>query len=338
MKRSRLYQKSSTWMIDDRYLIIDGLNLFMRHYVAHPAMSENGDQVGGLVGFFNNLTRLIGRCRPERVIVVWEGGGSKRKRAIYSDYKKGSRPQKLNRYYDHAELPDSIRNRNFQMFNLVKLLDLVPVTQIYIEDAEADDAIGYLTKYKLSDKNNIIVSSDHDYYQLLNDSTLIWSPTLKSFVDKVKVIDRFHTHPENFCLAKSVVGDTSDNITGIRGVGYKTLSKCFQDVSEAAPYSISSLIKDAKKFSLSSKRKIYKNVISDEKLIRRNWKLILLDVNNLSHKQVSKLDNKVENFTLSWKNIEAHKLLNKLGIRGVDLLTCNQIFKQLNRRKKDVHR
>ena len=81
-------------MIKDRYLIVDGLNLFTRHYIAHPAMSENGEQIGGIVGFFNNLVRKITICRPEKVFVIWEGGGSKRKRDLYSDYKKGSRPQK----------------------------------------------------------------------------------------------------------------------------------------------------------------------------------------------------------------------------------------------------
>ena len=95
-------------MIKDRYLIVDGLNLFTRHYVAHPAMSKNGEQIGGFVGFFNNITRLITRCRPEKVFVIWEGGGSQRKRNLYPDYKKGSRPQKLNRYYD--DIPDTKRN------------------------------------------------------------------------------------------------------------------------------------------------------------------------------------------------------------------------------------
>ena len=66
-------------------MIIDGLNLFMRHYIAHPAMSKNGDQVGGIVGFFNNLLRIIERVNPERVYIIWEGGGSIRKRSLYSD-------------------------------------------------------------------------------------------------------------------------------------------------------------------------------------------------------------------------------------------------------------
>ena len=64
-------------MYKNRVILVDGLNLFTRHFMANPAMSENGEQVGGIVGFFNNLTRLISRCRPEKVYIIWEGGGSK---------------------------------------------------------------------------------------------------------------------------------------------------------------------------------------------------------------------------------------------------------------------
>ena len=211
--------------ISNRIIIIDAYNLFTRHYIAHPGMSKNGEQVGGVVGFFNNLTRLVERINPERVYVVWEGGGSKRKRDLYPDYKKGRRPAKMNRYYE--DIPDSIENRNFQIKILVALLSNFPITQIYVEGSEADDAIGYMAKYKLSNQNIVVISSDHDFYQLISDRLIIWSPTLKSFVNEKKVIERFNVHPNNFCLAKSISGDTSDNIPGVKGVSFKTLSKYF---------------------------------------------------------------------------------------------------------------
>ena len=103
----------------NRHLLVDGLNLFTRHYVAHPAMSGNGEQVGGVVGFINNLTRLVDRCNPSNVIVFWEGGGSKRKRDLYSDYKASRRPQKLNRYYDPDLIPDSVKNRSYQFLEII---------------------------------------------------------------------------------------------------------------------------------------------------------------------------------------------------------------------------
>mgnify|MGYP003114955218 CR=1 FL=1 len=316
-------------MIKDRVLIIDGLNLFTRHYIAHPGMSENGEQVGGTVGFFNNLSRLIRRCMPEKVYVVWEGGGSRKKRDLYSEYKKGSKPQRMNRYYD--DIPDTQHNKNNQLKNLISLLRMIPVVQVYVDDAEADDIIGYLCNYTLKEKNKIIVSSDHDYYQLINKKTIIWSPTLKAFVNDKKVIQRYNVHPNNFCLAKCIVGDKSDNIPGVKGVGYKVLTKCLDKFSQSDFYDMESVFLDVAKMKENFTRKFYNDVLESKDLIKRNWKLVLLDSNNLVYKQTKIIDESIENYQLTWNNIEAHKFLNKLGIKNIDLLSSSQIFNQLKK-------
>jgi len=292
-------------------------------------MSENGEQTGGIVGFYNNLIRLVTRVRPEVVHVIWEGGGSKRKRDLYPEYKKGSRPQKLNRYYE--DIPDSFENRNYQLKKLIEILRVTPVNQIYIEDAEADDAIGYICCYKLKDKNKIIVSSDHDYYQLINKNTIVWSPTLKAFVNHEKVLDRFLVHPHNFCLAKSIVGDSSDNIPGVKGVGFKNLAKAFPNFSLENEYVLEEFFKDSQGFSVSSKRKMFERINESTDLIKRNLRLVRLDTNNLSHEHIKKIDSSLENLKISWNNMNAHKVVNQDGIRGIDLLSCNQIFRQLSK-------
>ena len=318
---------------DKRILIVDGLNLFMRHYIAHPAMSDNGEQIGGFVGFFNNLVRLIEKCKPKKIYVIWEGGGSKRKRDLYADYKMKRRPQKLNRYYD--DIPDTYKNRNYQISLLIKFLEIFPIVQIYIEDAEADDVIGYLCKYKFKNKNKIIISSDHDYYQLIDKDVLIWSPTIKSFVDSKKVIERYGIHPNNFCLAKSIVGDKSDNIPGVNRVGYRTLVKKYPILSDNVQYFIQDIIDLSKKMINEGKAtKAINEIYNSKKLIERNYKLVLLDMNNLAHFQLEKINQNIENLKLSWKNMNAHKHLNELGIKSIDLLNCGQIFKQL---KKDIN-
>jgi 5'-3' exonuclease len=317
--------------MSNRNLIIDAYNLFTRHYVAHPAMSENGEQVGGAVGFFNNLVQMVERTNPTRVIIVWESGGSKRKRDLFPDYKQGKRPQKLNRYYEQ-DIPDTIQNRNFQIGLLVSLVSCFPVTQMYIEDSEADDAIGYMCKYKLSSDENVVLSSDHDFYQLLNKKTIIWSPTLKSFVNAKKVIERFNVHPNNFCLAKSISGDSSDNIPGVKGVSYKTLSKYFQKFRNESDYLIDDFLLDAETLSKSKNLKILKEIKVSEALIRRNWKLVHLDVNNLVHHQTSKIDEKIENCDNTCDNMTAHKILKNAGITGIDLLRSNFILKRLKSR------
>ena len=317
------------WILtyNERVMIVDGLNLFTRHYIAHPAMSGNGEQIGGFVGFFNNIARLVDKCKPDRVIVIWEGGGSKRKRDLYKDYKMKSRPQKLNRYYE--DIPDTLKNRNYQLSLLIKFLGIFPITQIYIEDAEADDVIGYLCSYKLKNYQKIIISSDHDYYQLLNNVTIIWSPTLKDFVNDKKVIERFNIHPNNFCLAKCVVGDKSDNIKGVPGVGYKTLSKRFPRFTESSTYLLEDFIKDAEELSKVKNLKSINLIVKSEVLLKRNWKLVHLDLNNLVRHQTSKIDEKIENLKFTYNNIIAHKILKENAINNLDLSRTLFTFKRL---------
>tara|TARA_R110001592_G_scaffold228361_3_gene484907 strand:- start:2112 stop:2990 length:879 start_codon:yes stop_codon:yes gene_type:complete len=291
-------------------------------------MSKNGEQVGGIVGFFNNVIRLIERINPEHIYVIWESGGSKRKRDLYPDYKKGRRPAKLNRYYE--DIPDTLENRNFQIKTLVDLLDKFPITQIYVEDAEADDAIGYIAKYKLSKQNKIVISSDHDFYQLINKNLIIWSPTLKAFVNSEKVVDRFGVHPNNFCLAKCITGDSSDNIPGIKGISYKTLTKYFPKFSLEEDYLILEFFNDVTDLKKIKKLKVLDRLscTTSQDLIKRNWKLVHLDMQNLVSHQVQKINEKVENPKKTMNNIGAHKLLNESGILNIDLLKAKLLFKK----------
>ena len=117
-------------------LIIDGLNCFYRHFVANPSMGENGNPIGGIIGFLKGIQLLSERYTPEDVIVIWEGGGSPRRRSVDPSYKGGRRPERLNRFYSN-DLPDTVSNRNEQIAQLVKLLRTAGVSQIYMSDCEA---------------------------------------------------------------------------------------------------------------------------------------------------------------------------------------------------------
>ena len=321
-------------MIKDRVLIFDGLNVFMRHYIANPSLSDNGEQIGGIVGFYYNLIRLVEKCKPESVIVVWEGGGSKRKRDVYKDYKSGSRPQKLNRNYDQDEMPDSQENRNDQLSYLIKMLSDLPILQIYIEDAEADDAIGYISKYKLHDKNKIIVTGDHDYYQLVSENCILYSPNSKSFITTDKVIEKYGVHPTNFCLAKAIVGDKSDSIPGVPGIGFKTLVKEFGDlfIDDNTDTLFADVIEiNENKSKENPKKKTYRNIKENIDLIERNVKLVRLDIGNLAYTQINKIDNKIENYEPTWNNINVNKILKFKNIKSIDPMRHSFHFRELTR-------
>ena len=78
-------------------LLVDAMNIFVRSYVVVPSMSEHGHHVGGTLGFLKSLGSYCRRFSPDRVIVVWEGGGSPRRRALLKDYKANRKPVRLNR-------------------------------------------------------------------------------------------------------------------------------------------------------------------------------------------------------------------------------------------------
>ena len=300
-------------------LIVDGLNIFTRHYIANPSTSGNGENVGGTVGTISSLSSLCQRFKPSRMIIVWESGGSSRKRSIFKDYKQGRKPQKLNRYYE-GEIPDTVQNRNTQINLIINLLKHTSALQIYVADCEADDVIGYLCKYELSDWKKVIVSSDKDFYQLLDDKTLIFSPTWKKFVSFKQVVDKFGISAENFCLAKALCGDKSDNIPGIKGVGFKVLAKRFPFLCEQKKFQLSDVLSECtQQIESGSKVKVFKEIVKNENVIRRNLKLIRLDTNNLSGTQIKKIVDAFDTFSPARNKIQMLKTLREHAITNLDI-------------------
>ena len=306
-------------------LMVDALNLFTRHFVAHPALGENGNHLGGVVGFLGELRSHCTRFRPQMVYVVWESGGSSRRRSIYPDYKQHRRPEKLNRYYED-DIPQTVSDRNTQVAALIKLLQLLPVCQIYGQDCEADDIIGYICRYMHKECLHVILSADKDYYQLIRDNSIIYSPTWKKLVDTQDVITRFGIHPNNFALAKSICGDDSDNIPGVPGVGFKTLVKRFPFLVEDKDVLVDDIINSARE-QQGSKVKIFKSIVESEDLIRRNWKLVYLDTSSLSQQQIEKIGFTCDKWQPHRDKIEFMRESRKIGIRNFDI---DNLFYSMN--------
>ena len=298
-------------------LLVDGLNVFTRHFVANPTMSDHGHHVGGFVGFLKGLRLLCERIRPSKVVVVWEGGGASRKRAIFKEYKQGRRPQRLNRFYE--DIPDTIENRNRQVKLIVDALKNVPVVQMYVSDCEADDVIGYLAKYTFNDTQCVIASSDKDLYQLVNERVRQWSPGQKLFITTEIIIDKFGIHPNNFCAARCFIGDSSDGISGIKGAGFKTMAKRFPGLQEEEDISVDDIIEASVEQSKSSKVKLFTNIIESQDIPRRNWKLMFLGTNNLSADQINKISGIINTFEPSRNKIEIMRLLLREGVNNFDV-------------------
>ena len=309
-------------MIDKPVIYIDGLNIFMRHFAANPSKSLNGQYCGGIFGMLRNIQHLSEKFKPKKVFVVWEGGGSLRRRNIDPNYKSGRRPVRLNRSEYSKEVPDTVENRNWQLKTLVKILYKTPVTQIYVEDCEADDVIAYLTSTKVTEDKKIIVTSDKDYYQLINDNTIIWSPNKKILIDEQYVLDKWGIHPQNFCVTRCFAGDQSDGIKGIKGAGFKVMSKRFPELGVCKSVTTNDIIKRANtEVKNGSKLKLYSNIIAESSEIQKNWKLMYLDSLNISADQVKKINFQIENKEEKLSKFDLLKILNEQGLNSFDIHT-----------------
>lgn len=216
-----------------RHLIFDGHNLFMRNYAVNPMMDQNGGSIGGIVGTIRSIKALINEVKPDRVFVVWDGpGGSKKRRGIFAEYKAG-RKVRLNREFDSAGgVNEDANNMHEQMDQVKPLLKFLGVTQVEIQDIEADDAIAYLVGC-LEPSPKVVVSSDKDLWQLVSDKTTIYWPVKKTFIT-ADSMTQDHCLPQNWVLVKALIGDNSDNIDGVKGVGPATVKKLFPELSQRA--------------------------------------------------------------------------------------------------------
>ena len=308
--------------MNEPVIYIDGLNVFMRHFAANPAKSLNGQLCGGIFGMLRNIQHLSEKFKPNRVVVVWEGGGSLKRRNINPDYKDGRRPIRLNRSEFNEDIPDTVENRDWQLKVLVKILYKTPVTQIYVNDCEADDVISYLTATKKENKNKIIVTSDKDYYQLINEHVKIWSPNKKTLIDEKYVLEKWGVTPINFCTARCFIGDQSDGLKGVKGAGFKVMSKRFPDLGTCKEMSINDIIGMAAQESKNgSTLKLYRNIIDESKNIKQNWQLMYLDSLMISASQVKQINYQLENKDASINKFELLKLLNKQGLNSFDVHT-----------------
>jgi DNA polymerase-1 len=308
-------------------LVIDGLNVFMRHFAANPSTSENGEHVGGVVGFLRGLRHLVNLINPKEVIIVWEGGGSCRRRAIDKNYKNNRRPVRLNRWYDTDDMPSTVENRNYQVNLLIKFLRMGPVRQLYISDCEADDVIGYLSAFHYNNEKIVIVSSDKDYYQLVNNRVKIWSPGQKKFITPETVVEKFGVSSNNFCAARCFCGDSSDGISGAKGVGFRTLAKRFPLLTLSENQSVDDIVNVAVEMRRNSKLKIYENVVEYAIDARRNWKLMYLGTNNLAATQIQQIKGQCAEVTNSSNKLNFMRLLIKHQMINFDV---NSYYMSLN--------
>lgn len=285
--------------INDKILIIDFLNSFIRGFTGSPALNNNGEHVGGVTGFLYSIGTAIRIFRPTRCILVSDGENSAaRKRKIYPDYKqKRTVKFNVNRQYDFKDEEEEKKAMYLQMRMLLSYLEYMPIQLVTADATEADDTIAYLAQDVFCKNENkvIIMSSDKDFLQLVDDRVNVWSPTKKKLYTPKSVLDEYGVHTNNFLFYRALDGDKSDNIPGVNGVGLKTLQKYMSFFADEKKTNINEIVEYAIKQNEGKKKlKFYEGIINSKNIIEMNEKLMNLRVPNISESNKANIRHQVD--------------------------------------------
>ena len=214
---------------EEKVLMIDGLNLFFRNFSAIHTLNPSGAHIGGLGGFLNSLGRLVKNLKPTEVYVFFDGAEStNRKKRVLPGYKKGRGTRKITNKFLYKSVDEEHEAKTDQLRRVIEYLKFLPVKTAIINGIEADDAISYLAQ-KL-DKKSVIVSSDKDFLQIVSDKITVYRPIEKVLYTPDVFIEKYGILPENYLIYKTLTGDKSDNVEGVRGLGPKSVTKLFPEL------------------------------------------------------------------------------------------------------------
>lgn len=201
----------------DKFVLIDGNSLINRAYYATPSMqAKDGTPTNAVFAFMNMLIKIIGEISPKYMLVAFDRKEPTFRHKMYADYKGTRKP-----------MPDDL---GAQMPIVKQVLDSVNIARYETPGFEADDIIGTLAKRY--DLETIVYTGDKDSFQLVDETTSVYFTrrgisdidryTNENFVEKVGI------KPINVIDLKALMGDSSDNIPGVKGIGEKTALSLIQ--------------------------------------------------------------------------------------------------------------
>ena len=194
-------------------LLIDGSGFIFRAYHALPPLTNpKGVPVGAVVGFMNMLIKLMENSNPTYAAVIFDAARLTFRNRIYSEYKAHRPPAPDDLIPQFALVRDATRALN--------------LPSIELHDYEADDIIAtYARQGREQGIEVTIVSSDKDLMQLIAEGVLMFDAMKNKAIDAAHVFEKFGVQPDKVLEVLSLIGDSSDNIPGVAGIGPKTAAE-----------------------------------------------------------------------------------------------------------------
>jgi DNA polymerase-1 len=203
-----------------KWLLVDGFNLAYRCFHALPELTRaDGFPTGALHGWVKSLWMLMGQEKPDATLVFFDLGESNDRLALHADYKAQRKP-----------MPEPLRQQIEPIKALTRAMGLAGIE---VDGVESDDLLAAEAVSLAKQGHDVlIVSGDKDFAQVVNDRIKIMLPPPSAnpklgwrLMDAERVKEKFGVPPEQIAHYLALVGDTSDNIPGLDGVGPKTAAK-----------------------------------------------------------------------------------------------------------------
>ncbi|MBN2267590.1 MAG: DNA polymerase I [Candidatus Babeliaceae bacterium] len=196
----------------DLFLIDASSFLYRAYHALRPLQTPDGIPVQAVYGFCRMLLKLIKRFKPDELIIVWDSPGKTIRHKLYKPYKE-TRQAPPSDLFEQKKL-------------ILEFVDIAGLAQLAEPGIEADDLIASVAQFgKKTNRRTIIVSSDKDLAQLVNESVVLFDPFKDNFVDQHTLEQKYGFPLERLSLYYALVGDASDNIPGVKGIGAKTAQK-----------------------------------------------------------------------------------------------------------------
>jgi DNA polymerase-1 len=307
-------------------MVVDGNNQYLRAYIINPTLSTNGQPIGGVVGMLKILQKLCKEINPDQIVICWDGeGGSSKRKSMNKNYKEGRNPIRLNRDVRNLTENEELANKIWQQTRLAEYFNQLPIIQFLYPNVEADDVVSYVVNHQhYADWQKVIVSSDKDFIQLIDDKTILFRPIQEEILNVKRVLEEYSIHPSNFALARSISGDTSDNIQGIKGIGLATIAKRFPILAENKNYFIS----DLTNYAEDKDGSVYEKVCDSVELIKENYDIMQLSSPQISIQTKTQIDNIIEEFTPEFNQMEFKKMSIQDGFGMVDFSSLFSVMKK----------
>ena len=269
-------------------ILIDGSGYIFRAFYGLPSMTnENGVPVNAVFGFTKMLLKLIDDFKPIYVAVIFDVARKTFRNDLYDLYKA-----------NRSDPPEEL----IPQFSIIRdATNAIGLPVVEMEGFEADDLIAtYSNIAQKTNKKVIIISSDKDLMQLVDDNTILFDPMKQYWINDEQVFEKFGVYPNRVIDVQSLAGDSSDNIPGVPGIGIKTAAELINQYGD-----LEQLLTKASEIKQNKRRE---NLIEYADQARLSRSLVTL-------KKDVPIKSKIEEFKIE-SVLELNKLIPFLKVHG----------------------